>query len=144
VDAGYAENPVPVPVVAGPTRRGRRGQSRARHVLDRFRDHPDGILAFMINYLTRRRNPTPYINFMPPEVLAYGEANMVRALEAHPPDFMVVVDKDTSEYGVPRFGRDYGRLIATWVTEKKYDVVASFGPRPLTGSGFGVLLIKRR
>jgi transposase len=50
VDAGYAENPVPVPVVGGPTRRGRRGQSKARNLLDRFRDHPDGILAFMRDF----------------------------------------------------------------------------------------------
>ena len=47
VDAGYAETPVPVPGVAGPRRRGRRGQRKARNLLDRFRDHPDGILAFM-------------------------------------------------------------------------------------------------
>lgn len=50
VDAGYADNPVPVPVVGGPTRRGRRGQSKARNLLDRFRDHPDGILAFMRDF----------------------------------------------------------------------------------------------
>jgi transposase len=50
VDAGYAENPVPVPAVSGPTRRGRRGQSKARNLLDRFRDHPDGILAFMRDF----------------------------------------------------------------------------------------------
>jgi transposase len=45
VDAGYAQNPITAAV--GPTRRGRRGQSKARNLLDRFRDHPDGILAFM-------------------------------------------------------------------------------------------------
>ena len=50
VDAGYAENPVPAPAVGGPTRRGRRGQSKARNLLDRFRDHPDGILAFMRDF----------------------------------------------------------------------------------------------
>jgi len=50
VDAGYAENPVTAPAVGGPTRRGRRGQSNARNLLDRFRDHPDGILAFMRDF----------------------------------------------------------------------------------------------
>ncbi len=44
VDAGYVQNPVPEPP-PGPRRRGRRKQSKARNLLDRFRDHPDGILA---------------------------------------------------------------------------------------------------
>jgi hypothetical protein len=126
--------------------RGRLVQAAVEAVTNRVRPEetllamPEGV---MINYLARRRNPTPYVSFMPPELLMFGEANMVSALEAHPPDFIAVVDTDTSEYGVPRFGRDYGRLIATWVTGK-YNVVAEFGPRPLTGNGFGILLLKRR
>jgi transposase len=49
VDAGAAQNPVPESS-AGPTRRGRRKQSKARNLLDRFRAHPDGILAFMRDF----------------------------------------------------------------------------------------------
>lgn len=49
VDTGYAENPAPEPP-NGPKRRGRRKQSKARNLLDRFRDHPDGILAFMRDF----------------------------------------------------------------------------------------------
>ncbi len=49
MDAGYAQNPVTEPP-AGPTRRGRRKQTNARNLLDRFRDHPDGILAFMRDF----------------------------------------------------------------------------------------------
>lgn len=49
VDAGGAQNPVPESS-AGPTRRGRRKQSKARNLLDRFRDHSDGILAFMRDF----------------------------------------------------------------------------------------------
>jgi transposase len=38
---------VPLP---GPIRRDRRRQSKVRHRLDRFRDHPDSILAFMRDF----------------------------------------------------------------------------------------------
>jgi transposase len=49
VDLGYVENPRPAPT-AGPARLGRRAQSKARNLLDRFRDHPDGILAFVRDF----------------------------------------------------------------------------------------------
>jgi transposase len=48
VQAGYAQNPVATP--HRPKRRGRRKQSKARNLLDRFRDHPDSILAFMRDF----------------------------------------------------------------------------------------------
>ena len=49
VQAGYEQNPVAQPP-PGPPRRGRRKQSKARNLLDRFRDYPDGILAFMRDF----------------------------------------------------------------------------------------------
>jgi transposase len=49
VEAGYAQNPV-TESSAGPKRRGRRKQSKARNLPDRFRDHPDGFLAFMRDF----------------------------------------------------------------------------------------------
>jgi transposase len=49
VEAGYTENPV-TESLSGPKRRGRRKQSKARNLLDRFRNHPDGILAFMRDF----------------------------------------------------------------------------------------------
>jgi transposase len=48
-EAGYAQNPV-AELPPGPKHRGRRKQSKARNLLDRFHDHADGILAFMRDF----------------------------------------------------------------------------------------------
>jgi len=102
---------------------------------------PEGV---MVNWLTRRVNPTPYINFMPPELLLYGEGRIVEAFGAAPPDFVVLVHKDTGEYGYPLFGRDYGEALFDWIREH-YVPVRRYGQPPLQpGTAFGVQLLRRR
>jgi hypothetical protein len=88
---------------------------------------PEGV---MVNYLARLRNPTPYVNFMPPELLFYGEDQILSALAASPPDIVLLTHKNTSEYGFPWFGRDYGQSLMRWVMDN-YSPVALFGDPPL-------------
>ena len=47
--AGYVQNPI-TEAPPEPRRRGRQKQSKARNLLDRFRDHPESILAFMRDF----------------------------------------------------------------------------------------------
>ena len=73
---------------------------------------PEGI---GINYLARIPNPTPYINFMPPEEILFGDRAWTEAFRSSPPDVILIVSKDTSEYGRGSFGQGYGRGLAAWV-----------------------------
>jgi hypothetical protein len=102
---------------------------------------PEGV---MINYLARRRNPTPYLNFMPPELLLFGEAEMLRAFERDPPDYVALVHKSTREYGPALFGVDYGQRLRAFV-DRDYQVVSRLGDPPLTpDASFGITLHRRR
>lgn len=99
---------------------------------------PEGLL---LNYVLRRPNPSPYVDYMPSEVGHYGERLLVDALSRRPPDWIALVEKDTSEYGPRYFGHDYGMTIGAWVAGA-YRPVSLVGSPPFTGAGFGVLLLR--
>lgn len=85
---------------------------------------PEGV---MINYLLRVANPTPYINFMPPEVIAFEEKNMLAAFQSKPPELIVKAYKDVKQYGYEAFGEDYGKDLWAWVTQN-YIPIMRLGP----------------
>ncbi len=101
---------------------------------------PEGV---MINYLSRRINPTPYINFLPPELIMFGEDKMLASFRECPPDWIVLIHRDSSEYGTEFFGRDYGKLLGQWITSN-YEIVRVIGDMPFTGKYFGISITKRR
>lgn len=101
---------------------------------------PEGA---MLNFLSRRVNPTSHVTFMPVELEVFGEASMLASLEASPPDVVALVDKDAREYGLRAFGRDHGLEIAGWLLPR-YDRLAVVGQPPLQGRGFGIELLERR
>jgi len=100
---------------------------------------PAGV---MINYLARRPNPTPFFYFMPSDVILYGEDPILEALEAAPPDFVLIVHKDTSEFGYRFLGREYGIFIGLWIREN-YEEVSLIGEPPLVEGNFGMRLMRR-
>ena len=98
----------------------------------------------MLNYLARRANPTGHVNFMPPELLIFGEDRILEAFRRSPPDLIALTHKDTREYGVGFFGKGYGRDLYRWI-EANYQPIALFGDPPLEpGSRFGVRLLERK
>lgn len=102
---------------------------------------PEGVT---LNYLARLENPTPFINFMPPEIVLFGEERMLAAFRANPPDVVVITHKDTSEYGYRFFGVDYARELGAWL-RAEYQAVQVFGDPPLQpNSRFGAAVLVRK
>lgn len=94
---------------------------------------PEGVI---VNYLTRRAGPALHLNFLPPEIVIFGEDRILRDLEQRPPDFVALVHRDTREYGLPLFGTDYARDLMSWVRDH-YEAVAQVGAAPLVRQRLG-------
>ena len=66
------------------------------------------------------------------------------AFEATPPHLVVLVHRETAEYGQRFFGRDYGRGLDAWV-RRNYRPVRTVGDPPLRpGSRIGATVWERR
>jgi 4-amino-4-deoxy-L-arabinose transferase-like glycosyltransferase len=87
---------------------------------------PQGL---MLNYLTRRPDSIPQVNFMPPEVLAAGENVILSILAARPPDLIVL---NTSSIAQDQFQLDqsyfFGRSTLAWIQQNYEPVVAEYPP----------------
>lgn len=110
---------------------------------------PDATLAVVpegitINYLTRHVNPTPCLYWNPVILQVLGQTNMTTAFEQHPPDYVVLVDRNDSEFGVGYFGSypGYGVDLMQWLG-KNYEPVYRVGSEPLQSGAFGVKILKR-
>ncbi|HXR45966.1 MAG TPA: glycosyltransferase family 39 protein [Candidatus Limnocylindrales bacterium] len=109
----------------------------------------DGTLAVLpegttINYLSRRVNPTPCLDWTPTVLTAFGQAGMTAAFEKTPPDYIFLVERDTAEFGVGYFGHSpgYGVDLMQWIG-KNYQPVYQIGQEPLRSGLFGIEILKR-
>jgi hypothetical protein len=102
---------------------------------------PEGI---QLNYWLRLRNPSRFELFLPTEIRAFGEGAMLADLQAHPPDYVVLVHRAWKEFGVGPFGKDprNGRALRAWV-DAHYRRVQRFGAEPFGADGFGVVVLER-
>ncbi|MCG3138713.1 MAG: hypothetical protein HJJLKODD_02581 [Phycisphaerae bacterium] len=84
------------------------------HAQDRLVVFPEGV---MLNYLLRRASSIPYYNFDPSILAIYSEPVMLQALAQHPPEWIVINSRDSSEFKARYFGLDYGQSIYNWVCQ---------------------------
>lgn len=101
---------------------------------------PEGV---MVNYLTRHVNPTPFVNFMPPELRMFGEGRIAAAFRAAPPDYVLLTNRDAADYGLGMFGADHGRELMSWV-QASYELVETIREPTSAGRYFSYGLLLRR
>jgi hypothetical protein len=98
----------------------------------------------MLGYLARRDNPSRFGNFLPPSLLLFGEADMTADLRAHPPDWIALMQRDTSVYGPRFFGVDYAVDLRRWIDDH-YVIAKRFGAPVFNARGLmGVEILARR
>lgn len=102
---------------------------------------PEGI---MINYLSRRSNPTRYTTLVPMASGNFDGSEVLSAFLDHSPDYIILFHKDTSEWGQKFFGHsaNYGLPLMQWIS-RSYSVAWRFGNEPLQDERFGIKIMKR-
>jgi hypothetical protein len=110
----------------------------------------EGTLAVLpegttINYLSRRANSTPCLDWTPTVLTAFGQTGMTAAFEKNPPDYICLVTRDMAEFGVGDFGSspDYGGELMQWIG-KNYEQVYQIGQEPLRSGTFSIEILKRQ
>lgn len=103
---------------------------------------PEGV---MLNYLLRCKNPSPYVNFMPPELVMFGEEQMVKRFRSNPSEYVLLVNRPVPEYDKDYFGEPgYGDQIMRWVNDN-YQVEKIFGQKySPTFDQFGITIMKKK
>lgn len=102
---------------------------------------PEGV---MLNYLARRRSTVPYMNFMPTEFTIFGQSTILQSFKDDPPDFIIIADKEATEWGYRYFGHPgYGENVFRWILDN-YQPVKQILNKPLSGQGFGILITRKK
>jgi hypothetical protein len=104
---------------------------------------PQGLL---LNFLSRRVNPTPDLDWNPTMFTVFSQEKMTAAFEKNPPDYVLLVNWNAYEFGINgEFGHfpGYGVDVLRWI-ENHYAIAQLFGSEPLQKNGlFGIKILRR-
>jgi hypothetical protein len=97
----------------------------------------------MLNFLLRRSNPSGYLRWNPPELAAFGQAAMTRAFEERPPDYILLLGVDNSEFGVRFFGDKpaFGQDLLQWIN-RHYRQIHLIGSDWNKNGQFGIKILQ--
>jgi hypothetical protein len=121
--------------------------ARIREVIDYLKENtssgdrvvviPEGV---GINFFSQRENPSGLCNFTPLALRTLGEERVISSFGDI--EYILLVHRTTQEYGFPRFGRDYGKRIYSWILEN-YRLIKLIGPYPFRSDNFGIAIFKK-
>lgn len=101
---------------------------------------PEGV---MLNYLMRIPNPSPYLTFLPTDLIMFDERRILHSLQEHSPDAILLVNRSTKDYGSEWFGRDYALEIQRWIDEHYHLVDAIAEPGSANDRRFMINIMRR-
>ena len=89
-------------------------------------------------------SPSRHLLFLPTEVDAFGEEQILRDLRERPPDFVALFHRSGVDFGRGPFGSaGNGRAFLRWV-QRDYQAVQQIGSPPFQDERSGLLLLRRR
>jgi hypothetical protein len=102
---------------------------------------PEGIF---INFLSKRNAPLYYYQYLPVDLKRSSVTeDIIEDMHSKKPDYVVIIQRETYEYGYLGFGYDYGQGIFAYIVNN-YALYKQFGPFPFTGRGYGIAVFKRK
>lgn len=84
---------------------------------------PEGI---MLNFLTDHPTKEPFYATYPAYIETFGEENIKQEIKKNPPDYIIINNRDSNEYGACYFCKDYAHSLCSYI-KSNYIPVASFG-----------------
>ena len=96
-----------------------------------------------LNFFSQRENPLKIYFFLPQVIKLLGQERIISWLIQHEVDYIIILQRETPEYGYPCFGIHYGQKISLWIYDK-YSVVEQFGPAPFTSDEFSAVILKKK
>lgn len=91
---------------------------------------PEGV---MINSMVKKPSGSFYYNITPPYIEAFGENKIISDTKKNPPDYIIINNRDSSDYGHRYFCTNYGQKICKYI-KSSYTPIASFsGPQDIDG-----------
>lgn len=101
---------------------------------------PEGAV---VNFLSHRTNPTPFLVWTPFESAIFGEDKLVGAFAVHSPDYILLTHRNMDEFQTGYFGDDpnYGAAFRRWLESHYQRVFTVDGDGQLRN--FGVMIFKR-
>ena len=102
---------------------------------------PEGIL---LNYQLRFKSPLMLTDLIP-DTTRLNPRDIVDDLKAAPPDYILALSHDMTEFGYTYFGADErsGRNITMWI-DQNYTLDAKIGGTPFNPAEFGLWILKRK